>query len=89
MLAFRLAEYPLRATVNPPEIGSCNTRSKWLPTFRLTCSRRPFDSRFTALEQKELLARNWHLACHVSEIAQPGDYITFTYLGERIAVARL
>jgi phenylpropionate dioxygenase-like ring-hydroxylating dioxygenase large terminal subunit len=47
------------------------------------------DARFSQLERDELLSKTWHLACHVSEIAQPGDYITLKYLGERIAVARL
>lgn len=30
----------------------------------------------------------WHLVCHVSDVANPGDYFTFTGLGERAFVIR-
>lgn len=46
------------------------------------------DARFFELEKEEIFSRSWHIACHVSEIANPGDYVTLTFLGERIAVAR-
>lgn len=47
------------------------------------------DARFFELEKQEIFASSWHIACHISEIANPGDYITLKFLGERIAVARL
>ncbi len=47
------------------------------------------DARFFELEKEAIFASSWHIACHVSEIATPGDYITLKFLGERIAVARL
>ncbi|WP_313464164.1 aromatic ring-hydroxylating oxygenase subunit alpha [Pseudomonas nitroreducens] len=46
------------------------------------------DARYFELEREELLARSWQIACHISEIANPGDYITREFIGERIAVAR-
>lgn len=47
------------------------------------------DERFFQLEKDEIFSRSWHIACHISEIANPGDYVTLKFLGERIAVARL
>ena len=47
------------------------------------------DARFFELERRELFARSWQVACHASEIAEPGDYLTLDFVGERIAVARL
>lgn len=47
------------------------------------------DARYYELERRQLFTRSWQIACHVSEIAEPGDYITLEFVGERIAVARL
>jgi phenylpropionate dioxygenase-like ring-hydroxylating dioxygenase large terminal subunit len=47
------------------------------------------DPRFHALERREIFSDSWNLACHISEIANPGDFITLTTLGERVAVTRM
>jgi phenylpropionate dioxygenase-like ring-hydroxylating dioxygenase large terminal subunit len=39
--------------------------------------------------EKELLfRRHWQLACHVNDVAQPGDFMTLEMLGERALIVR-
>ena len=40
-------------------------------------------------ERRSLFSTSWQIACHVSELAKPGDYITYQVLKERVAVIRL
>jgi carnitine monooxygenase subunit len=47
------------------------------------------DARFFELERTTLFASSWHLGCHVSELGQPGDYVTLKPSGERAVVTRL
>ena len=42
----------------------------------------------TEIERDVLFRRHWQLACHVSDVAEPGDYVTFDMAGERALVLR-
>jgi phenylpropionate dioxygenase-like ring-hydroxylating dioxygenase large terminal subunit len=42
----------------------------------------------TRLEHERVLLPSWQLACHVSDVAQPGDYLTFDIGPESIMVLR-
>ena len=42
----------------------------------------------TEIEKDVLFRRHWQLACHVSDVAEPGDYVTFDMAGERALVLR-
>ncbi|MFZ5790322.1 MAG: aromatic ring-hydroxylating oxygenase subunit alpha [Pseudomonadota bacterium] len=46
------------------------------------------NAEFFALERERLLLSNWQIVCHVAEIAEPGAYATFEFLGERALVMR-
>ncbi|HEY4037646.1 MAG TPA: Rieske 2Fe-2S domain-containing protein, partial [Burkholderiaceae bacterium] len=46
------------------------------------------DARFYDLERSAIFATSWNLACHVSEIANPGDYVTLKLAGERAVITR-
>ena len=43
---------------------------------------------FFALEQQTLFATAWQIVCHISEMAQPGDYVTFESDRRRAFVVR-
>lgn len=47
------------------------------------------DARFFDLERNEIFSTSWNLACHVSEVASPGDYVTLKLSGERAVITRL
>lgn len=47
------------------------------------------DQSFFELEQKHLFSSSWIIACHVNEIPNSGDFITFNFMRERALVARL
>ncbi|MEM7216643.1 MAG: aromatic ring-hydroxylating dioxygenase subunit alpha [Pseudomonadota bacterium] len=40
------------------------------------------------LEKEELFKTHWQIACHVSDVAEPGDYHTFDLCGERAIIVR-
>ena len=40
------------------------------------------------LEKEHLFRSHWQIACHVSDIAGPGDYITMDVAGERALILR-
>ena len=40
------------------------------------------------LEQEDLFKTHWQIACHVSDIPDPGSFITFDLCGERAIVLR-
>ncbi len=41
-----------------------------------------------AQERERIFARSWQLACHVSQVAEPGDYCTLELLDEHLIVIR-
>jgi len=46
------------------------------------------DQHFFELEQQHLFKTNWIIACHISEIPHPGDFVTFNFMRERALVTR-
>ena len=46
------------------------------------------DEELTEIEKDVLFRRHWQLACHVSDIAEPGAYVTFDVAGERALILR-
>jgi len=46
------------------------------------------DEELVALEKEHIFRRNWLFAGHVTEVAGPGDYLTFEAFDERIVVIR-
>ena len=46
------------------------------------------DDELTEIEKDVLFRRHWQLACHVSDVAEPGDYVAFDVAGERALVLR-
>jgi phenylpropionate dioxygenase-like ring-hydroxylating dioxygenase large terminal subunit len=46
------------------------------------------DPEFFELEKERVFAPAWQVVCHLSDIAQPGDWHTFDYLGESVIVTR-
>ncbi|MBT3214806.1 MAG: aromatic ring-hydroxylating dioxygenase subunit alpha [Deltaproteobacteria bacterium] len=40
------------------------------------------------LEKEELFRRHWQIACHTSDIPEPGCYVTFDIVGERALILR-
>lgn len=43
---------------------------------------------FLELEKQELFRKHWQIACHVSDLPDPGNYIAFDMCGERALVLR-
>ena len=43
---------------------------------------------FLELEKQELFRRHWQIACHVSDLPEPGDYLAFDMCGERALLVR-
>lgn len=46
------------------------------------------DPDFFALEREKIFLNSWQLVCHDSNIPEPGDYVTFDFLGEMAFVVR-
>ncbi len=46
------------------------------------------DQEFFDLEMDRVIRSSWQIVCHVSEIAEPGQYQTLDYLGESVVVIR-
>ena len=46
------------------------------------------DREFFDLEMERVIRPSWQIVCHVSEVAEPGDYRTIDYLGESVIVIR-
>jgi phenylpropionate dioxygenase-like ring-hydroxylating dioxygenase large terminal subunit len=40
------------------------------------------------VEKDALFRRHWQIACHISDVPNPGDYISFDMCGERALVMR-
>ena len=47
-----------------------------------------FDPAVFEAEKEQLFRRYWQLACHASDVAQPGDWFTFDIVGERALILR-
>jgi len=47
-----------------------------------------FNHELLELEKEELFRKRWQLACHVNDVPEPGDYITFDVAEERALVVR-
>jgi len=46
------------------------------------------DQEFFDVEMERVMRPSWQIVCHVSDIAQAGDYRTLDYLGESVIVVR-
>jgi len=46
------------------------------------------DRDFFEAERRHLFARTWHIVCHMSDIPDPGDYLTLDILGEKFVSLR-
>lgn len=68
------------ARTAPPEMDSWTARS--LPAWVYN------DSRLTQLEMERILKPSWQIACHVSQIRNAGDYITFELGADSVIVVR-
>jgi phenylpropionate dioxygenase-like ring-hydroxylating dioxygenase large terminal subunit len=42
----------------------------------------------TDLEKNELFRTHWQIACHVSDVPEPGDFVAFDAVGERALIVR-
>jgi phenylpropionate dioxygenase-like ring-hydroxylating dioxygenase large terminal subunit len=52
-------------------------------------AQRYYDPEFYAMENELLWPRVWQMACYLSEIPNPGDYITYQILDKSIVVVRV
>ena len=70
----------------PPETNSLAPPPDWdrsgLPGWTY------FSTELLELEKEELFRKRWQLACHVNDIPQPGDYISFDVAEERALIVR-
>lgn len=71
--------YPDTDTQPTGDAGNNHTLPSWIYN----------DQRFFEQEQQQLFRSSWLIACHVNEIPNPGDYITFSFMRERALVSRL
>ncbi|MBB6250782.1 aromatic ring-hydroxylating oxygenase subunit alpha [Nitrospirillum iridis] len=46
------------------------------------------DPDFFEVERQAIFRSSWQIVCHVNDIPAPGDYHTFRFLGESVAVVR-
>ena len=46
------------------------------------------DPEYFQVEMDRVIRPSWQIVCHVSDIAQPGDWRTIDYLGESVVVVR-
>ena len=71
------------AAVDLPGVGAPDSLADWsLPGWIYT------DADFAAVESERILRPSWQIVCHVSDIAKPGDFHTFDFLGESLVVVR-
>src|SRR5438552_3748797 len=47
-----------------------------------------FNRELFAIEQEELFRRYWQIACHISDLPEPGDWFSFDIVGERAIIVR-
>jgi hypothetical protein len=46
------------------------------------------DPEYFEVEVAQVLRPSWQIVCHVSDVADPGDWHTLDFLGESVVVAR-
>jgi phenylpropionate dioxygenase-like ring-hydroxylating dioxygenase large terminal subunit len=68
------------ALVQPPETDPLEGWS--LPAWTYD------DPEFAALEVERIFRPSWQVVCHVSDIANPGDWHSLDYIGESVIVVR-
>jgi phenylpropionate dioxygenase-like ring-hydroxylating dioxygenase large terminal subunit len=74
---------PALAPVAPPPNALVDPLDGWsLPAWTYD------DPDFFRAEQEKVFARSWQVVCHLSDIAGPGDWHTFAFLGESVIVVR-
>jgi phenylpropionate dioxygenase-like ring-hydroxylating dioxygenase large terminal subunit len=47
-----------------------------------------FSEELFETEKEELFRKHWQLACHISDVPDPGDWYSFDIVGERAIVVR-
>ncbi len=47
-----------------------------------------FNAELLELEKEELFRKRWQIACHVSDVPEPGDFVTFDVAEERAVIVR-
>jgi len=47
-----------------------------------------WDPEFFELERQVVFKKSWHLVCHVNDVREAGDYLTFRFLNESILTVR-
>ncbi len=47
-----------------------------------------WDPEFFELERQVIFRKSWHLVCHVNDVANPGDFLTFKFLNDSVLVVR-
>ena len=47
-----------------------------------------WDPEFFELERQVIFKKSWHLVCHVNDVPQSGDFLTFKFLNESILTIR-
>ncbi|RPI47408.1 MAG: hypothetical protein EHM55_26610, partial [Acidobacteria bacterium] len=47
-----------------------------------------WDPEFFELERQVVFRKSWHLVCHVNDLRECGDYLTFRFLNESILTVR-
>jgi len=47
-----------------------------------------WDPEFFELERQVVFRKSWHLVCHVNDVREAGDYLTFRFLNESILTVR-
>jgi phenylpropionate dioxygenase-like ring-hydroxylating dioxygenase large terminal subunit len=47
-----------------------------------------FNRELFEIEQEELFRRHWQVACHISDVPEPGDWSSFDIVGERAIIVR-
>ncbi len=83
-LADRIDSEPVPTPVrsSAPEVGTETGLTYTLPAWVY------HSEEFHELEKEHLLLPGWQVVCHVSELARPGDYVSFEFLGQRGFVVR-
>ena len=77
-LAYLRSVFPRQFAPQPRETRSSST----VPAFAYS------DGALLALERESLFRPSWQLAGHEADIAQPGDFLTVDFAGERALVVR-
>lgn len=68
--------------VSPPDPGTDPDADWSLPGWIYT------DAEFLSVETDRILRPSWQILCHESDLAEPGDWRTISYLGENVVAVR-